>query len=246
MTVALKKMDLGDAACRDVACCQCAAYELSLCRTTADAGLSTTALDRVVHTVPARRIVCRSRDLSEVVPIVCDGWAASTVTLSGGGKQILSFILPGDMVSTALLFEAPSQLVVEAITDVRYRLFNRVQLKAAVFKNPSVFETLSKAWIEEKARSDQLVVGLGRRSADERIAQLILGLKDRLERRGMVQGGKFDFPLRQHHIADAMGLTPVHVSKVLSEFRRSGLIELSERSLSILNLSRLEQIASLR
>jgi len=83
-----------------------------------------------------------------------------------------------------LLFEAPSQLVVEAITDVRYRLFNRVQLKAAVFKNPSVFETLSKAWIEEKARSDQLVVGLGRRSADERIAQLILSLKGRLERRG--------------------------------------------------------------
>jgi CRP/FNR family transcriptional regulator, anaerobic regulatory protein len=209
-------------------------------------GLAPASYEQIVQSVPARRIVCRGRDLADVMPIICDGWAASTVTLSNGGRQILSFLLPGDLVSTALLFDASSQLVVEAITDVRYRTFDREELRTALFAQPSLLDTLSKAWIEEKTRSDQLIVGLGRRSADERIAQLILSLKGRLAKRGFVRGSTFEFPLRQHHIADAMGLTPVHVSKILSDFRRSGLIELSGRSLTVLDPVRFEQIATVR
>jgi CRP/FNR family transcriptional regulator len=212
----------------------------------AKAGLLPSSDSQPIHTVPARRIVCRGRDLVDVVPTICDGWAASTVTLSNGGRQILSFLLPGDLVSTTLLFEASPQLVVEAITDVRYRTFNRKELKATLLGHPNLFDTLSKVWIEEKMRSDQLLVGLGRRSADERIAQLILSLRERLDRRGLVHGATFEFPLRQHHIADAMGLTPVHVSKILSEFRRSGLIELNDRSLTLLDPVRLEHIATVR
>jgi CRP-like cAMP-binding protein len=64
----------------------------------------------------------------------------------------------------------------------------------------------------------------------------------------MTSGGPFevDFPLRQHHIADAVGLTPVHVSKVLSEFRRNGMIQLSERTLAILDPDRLRALARQR
>ena len=64
----------------------------------------------------------------------------------------------------------------------------------------------------------------------------------------MTSGGPFevDFPLRQHHIADAVGLTPVHVSKLLSDFRRNGLIRLSERTLVILDPDRLRALSKLR
>jgi CRP/FNR family transcriptional regulator, anaerobic regulatory protein len=55
-----------------------------------------------------------------------------------------------------------------------------------------------------------------------------------------------DFPLRQHHVADATGLTAVHVSKVLSEFRRRGLIDISDRSLTILNPAEFQRIATMR
>ncbi|MGA9004849.1 MAG: helix-turn-helix domain-containing protein [Pseudolabrys sp.] len=57
---------------------------------------------------------------------------------------------------------------------------------------------------------------------------------------------ELDFPLRQRHIADATGLTSVHVSKVLSEFRRSNLIKLSERSLTILDLAGFRRVANMR
>ena len=69
-----------------------------------------------------------------------------------------------------------------------------------------------------------------------------------LHKIGMVgeQPIKFEFPLRQHHIADATGLTPVHVSKVLSGFRRSGLININERSITLANPTILKSIANMR
>ncbi len=205
-------------------------------------------IQQSVHTVPARRISCREQDLNDAVPIICSGWAASVIMLSDGSRQILSFLLPGDLVSTALLFEPRPHCLVEAISEVRYRTFKRSELKAVLLKHPDLFEKHSKAWIEEKSRADQLIVDLGRRTADERIARLILNLSERLAQRGMLHAEtmEMEFPLRQHHIADAIGLTPVHVSKVLSEFRRNGLIKISDRSLAILDPAGFRRVAHMR
>ena len=231
-------------------CPDCSGYDLSLCQAVTEAWstVSPTPLKQSFHTAPARRIVCREQELQDAVPIICEGWAASVVMLSDSSRQILSFLLPGDMVSTTLLFDAQPHCLVETITDVCYRTFKRTEFKAIIFKNPDLLDKFSKAWIEEKARADQLIVDLGRRTADERIARLIMNLADRLSQRGMMQAGsmEMDFPLRQHHIADATGLTPVHVSKVLSEFRRSGLIKISDRSLTILDPIGFRRIANMR
>lgn len=225
-----------------LSCSACPAFDLNICRAiTETAGaLSHPRPYDIAQTelaVPARRIIFRELDLHDAVPIICTGWAASAIMLSDGSRQILSFLLPGDMVSTALLFEPRLHCFVEAVTDVRYRSFKRPALKEILLDHPDLMEKLSKAWIEEKTRADQLIADLGRRTADERIARLILNLVDRLVKRNMVHGDplEVEFPLRQHHIADATGLTPVHVSKVLSEFRRNGLINISERSLTILD-----------
>jgi CRP/FNR family transcriptional regulator, anaerobic regulatory protein len=207
------------------------------------------ALQETIQTAPARRIICREHDLLEGVPVVCKGWAASVVTLSDGRRQILSFLLPGDMVSTVLLFTSRPDSLVETITELRYCMFERSQLKSVLLQHPDAFERLASAWIEEKQRTDQLIVDLGRRTADERIARLILNLSERLARRGMTVEGEtveMEFPLRQHHIADATGLTPVHVSKVLTEFRRNGLIRISDRSLTILDQAGFRRVADMR
>jgi CRP/FNR family transcriptional regulator, anaerobic regulatory protein len=200
------------------------------------------------HTVPARRIIFRERDLSDTVPVICEGWAASVVMLSDSSRQILSFLLPGDLVSTALMFEPRVPCSLEAITEVRYCAFKRSELKHALFRHADMFEKFSSAWIEEKNRADQLIVDLGRRTAEERIARLILGLQERLVQRGLAaaEAVEMDFPLRQHHIADASGLTPVHVSKVLSEFRRGGLIKISDRTLTILDPAGFRRVAHMR
>jgi len=248
----LMKSDPADAPAQ-MTCEICPGHELNICEAAAQAqwalsDRTLTSIQQSDHFAPARRIICREEDLQDAVPVVCDGWAASIATLSDSSRQILSFLLPGDIVSTALLFELRGRYLVEAITDVRYRIFKRSELKAAVYKRPELLEKFSQAWIEEKSRADQLIVDLGRRTADERIARLVLNLVERLAKRGMARGDpvELDFPLRQRHIADATGLTPVHVSKVLSEFRRSGLIKISERSLTILDLRGFRRIANMR
>lgn len=198
------------------------------------------------HTIPARRTICHPKEWSEFVPIICQGWAVSSITLPDGRRQILSFLLPGDLVSTVFLWEPMLGRSVEAITEVTYRKFNRSELKAFLFEHTDLLEKLSKTWIEERMQSDQLALDLGRRTADERIARLILSLAERLVKRGMMNGQTMEFPLRQRHVADATGLTPVHVSKVLGEFQRAGLMGISSRSLTIINETELRRAADWR
>jgi len=203
-------------------------------------------LTSTTHTIPARRTICHPKEWSEFVPFICHGWAVSSITLPDGRRQILSFLLSGDLVPTASLLEPMSGGTVEAITEVTYRKFKRSDLKAYLFTHPDVLEKLAKIWIEERTQADQLALDLGRRTADERIARLILNLAKKLVKCGMMNGQTMEFPLRQRHIADAAGLTPVHVSKVLGEFQRAGLIEISSRSLMIINETELRRAADWR
>ena len=169
------------------------------------------------------------------------GWLAE------GCCEILLFLLRGVFVPSALLFEPKPTCSVEAITDVTYRAFNRADLRERLFSKADLAEKLAVLWTESKRRSDETIIDLGRRPATERVARLLLTLVERLQSRGMTSGPfEVDFPLRQHHIADAVGLTPVHVSKLLSEFRRNGIIRLSERSLAILDPARMRALADLR
>lgn len=196
--------------------------------------------------VPARRLIFRERDALEFIPLICRGWAACSVTLFDGRRQILSFLLPGDIAPTAMVFDGVAHVSIEAVADVHFRAVERAGLKAALLRDETLFERFSRLWAAEKLRADQLAVDLGRRSADERIARLILGLAERMRQRGLADSESFEFPLRQHHIADATGLTSVHVSKVLTEFRRAGSIEINERALTIRDPAAFRAIANMR
>lgn len=201
----------------------------------------------------ARRLIWREHETVPFVPVICQGWAATVLTMSDGRRQILSFLLSGDMVSATLVFNPISRYSVEAITDVRYNGFDRAAFKTALAGNPGLVAMLSTAHVDEITQADQLAVDLGQRGAAERIARLILNLSERLLRRGLTRAGAaradrapagaMDFPLRQHHIADATGLTVVHAGKVLNEFRRAGLIEIGDRTLTLIDADRLRRVA---
>jgi len=201
-----------------------------------------------VHTIPARRTICQPNEWSEFVTIICDGWATSSLALPDGRRQIVSFLLPGDLVSWNL-FEPTSDRLIESVTDVTYRNFRRSDLIRMLRESPEFFEKLMSICVQYTRRADQRLLDLGRRTADERIARMILVLTNKLAKRGMCRDrmgqDRIDFPLRQHHIADAMGLTPVHVSKVLSRFRRDQLIEIDGRSLKVLDQTRLRRVATM-
>lgn len=232
------------------ACASCPLYELNLCaevrnkaQALANVRPGPLPLTSSIHKIPGRRMICHPKEWSEYILIICSGRAASSITLSDGRRQVLSLLLPGDIVFPTGVFEPTYGRAVEAITDVTYRKFKRSEFKSLLFEHPDLLETLTRVWAEERTRADQLTLDLGRRTADERIARLILTLAERLAKRSMMDGQTMEFPLRQRHIADATGLTPVHVSKVLGELQRAGLIKISGRSLTITDATELRQVA---
>jgi CRP-like cAMP-binding protein len=191
-------------------------------------------------------MIYRSHEPSEALTVICSGWAACIFSLPDGRRQILSFLLPGDLVSTIALFGQCLPYAVQALTDVSYCTFDRATLRPTLFADPDLLQQFMQVWAEEKERADELAMDLGRRAADERIARLILNLLRRLHARDLVRDATFEFPLRQQHIADATGLTPVHVSRVMSEFRRAGLIKMTDRCLTVLKPAELGQIGGMQ
>jgi CRP/FNR family transcriptional regulator, anaerobic regulatory protein len=201
---------------------------------------------REQQTARARQVIYGAGEALDVVPLICEGWAACVSRLSDGRRQILSFLLPGDLVSAGAVFTGSVNFFVEAITSVRYAHYDRGEVTAKLSEEPRIFRALLTACLAEKTAADNLATDLGRRSAGERIARLFLHLKERLEARGLVSDQAFAVPLRQQHIADATGLTPVHVNRVIGSFRNNGLIEMAGGTLKVLNLAALQRVADMR
>lgn len=190
------------------------------------------ALEREVTTIPARRVIVRRGDVPTKVFTLFAGWAYRYTLLSDGRRQILSFILPGELISLRALRATPMTFSVQALTEVVLCAFDAAKMRATL-NDPAEAEYLVDKYMEICAEADLRLTDLGRRSATQRVARLMLGLERRLVARGLTVGDAFEFPLRQEHIADALGLTAVHVSRTLSAMRESGAIVLEGGRLTI-------------
>jgi CRP-like cAMP-binding protein len=194
----------------------------------------------------ARQVILRAGEPLDGVPVLSDGWAVCVSRLSDGRRQILSFLLPGDLISASAVFAERLSFFVEAVTAVRYVYLDRQKLTDRVVADPKMFNALIRSFLAEREQADQLAVDLGRRSARERIARLLLHFRERLEARNLVVDETFDIPLRQQHIADATGLTAVHVNRVLGALRSERVVEVLDGRLKIVDLRSLCRITDVR
>ena len=191
------------------------------------------------------QIAARNQISSDVF-VLCAGWAFRYFQLSDGRRQILQFLLPGDVFSPTTIFEKAFYFSVKALTQVQLSAFARSEIHARIAANSSIRSAIAKACIAETHDAAELSTALGQLSAEERIAYLLLHLMPRIEARNVIREQRYPFPLRQQHIADAVGLTPVHVSRVFGQLRERRILALSEGVLTVSNLPELQKIGSLR
>lgn len=174
------------------------------------------------------------------------GWGYRFSILSNGRRQILGFLLPGDLFTVTSVFEQRFSFSVEALTEVQITGFRRTEVKRLLMSNSA----LRAKWEDSVARqvrgADELLVVLGQCTADERVAYLILHLTRRMQSQGLASDHRYRFPLKQTHIADALGITSECVCRVLGRFRKHGILALSGGYLEILNFAELERIGSPR
>lgn len=183
------------------------------------------ALARETVFMQARRIIVRQGEAPSQIFTLHSGWAFRFTLLPDGRRQILDFLLPGDLISPPALASAAMTFSVQALTDVTLCAFDADAFRQAM-RHPALCHHLAARHMTEFAAADARITDLGRRTALERLARLILDLEDRLRRRRLFSGDGIPFPLRREHIADALGLTAVHVSRTVATLRDLGAITL--------------------
>lgn len=167
--------------------------------------------------------------------VLLEGFACHYRTLTGGRRQIIAYLIPGDSYD----LDAPPRNRLEhemmALTPVRVAHLARASVAAVTRDHPAIADGLRVAAQVEEATVREWLVNIGGRPALERIAHLFCELELRLRAVGLAEADRFDMPITQYDLADTVGLSSVHVNRTLQELRRQGLITLTGRSLTILN-----------
>ncbi len=155
------------------------------------------------------------------------GWAARIRWLADGRRQILGFILPGDAIGLYLRPHPLALATTVALTNLQ-TIDALPVLRALSGPNPppGLVEALRIAGNLDEALLLDQVVRLGRQTAYERICHMLLEFRDRLTDVGLAQNGSFPLPLTQEVLADATGLSIVHVNRILQQLRRERLLDL--------------------
>lgn len=191
----------------------------------------------------ARSDIAQEGDNPTVIRLLVSGWACRYKDLPDGRRQIVGFFLPGDFCDLNVYILSELDHSIGALTPVRYFEIPPQQFQTIIDARPHLTRALLWHEMVSSGIQREWLLSIGQRSPVERLAHLFVELHQRLKAVGLAQGHSFEFPITQHHLAEANGLSPVHVNRTLQEMRRDGLIELADRKLKILDFDRLKQVA---
>ncbi|MEN9408082.1 MAG: hypothetical protein RL216_56 [Pseudomonadota bacterium] len=175
--------------------------------------------------------------------VLISGWVASYRVLADGKRQIMDLHLPGDLIGLRSALLRTSDCTVEPITPIKACELLRSDTLFDFTRTPRLATALLLDALQDQALINEHLVDLGRRSAGVRMAHFLLELGSRLRRVGMATCAGYDCPLSQYHLADALGLTAVHVNRVLRELREAGLLTFQRSRVTYGNYDALVQYA---
>lgn len=183
---------------------------------------------------PADAVIFSQGDSNDRIYIVESGWGCISHELPGGQRQILDFALTGDVVLPQSYGSGTVETFV-AQTDLSLLVAPTKTLTLAAMKSPHLFSFIVEALVRNSAVIAQHLANIGRRTALERTAHLLLELTGRLQRVGAVDRNGFDCPITQYDLADALGLTPIHVNRMLRELRERRFLEFRQGHVRLLD-----------
>ncbi len=177
------------------------------------------------------------------VLLLKSGMAVRYRALPDGVRQIMTFLIPGDLCDMHVFLLKAMDHSIGTITPVTVAPIPRDSIMGLFGRRPRISAALWWSSLQEEAMLRERIVSLGRRDARGRIAYLLCELLWRHAAVGLTDGDVFRLPLTQAELGDTLGLTPVHVNRVLKEFRNQQLISIERRMLNLLNVEGLQAIA---
>ena len=175
--------------------------------------------------------------------ILQSGWAYAYKLLPDGGRQVITVSLPGDFMGLRSVLLRTSDHSFASISDVEVTSIAVTRVIKVFSDFPRLGAALLWAVSRDEAVTVEHLVGIGRRSAIERMAHFFLELGRRLQLVGMASNTQYECPLNQYLLADALGLTAIHVNRVLRQLRERKLITLKAHHVVIDDVKGLMRLA---
>ncbi|MBK5927880.1 Crp/Fnr family transcriptional regulator [Rhodobaculum claviforme] len=190
-----------------------------------DADLATLAgLDRRRRQFRAGHEMLHEGQTNASAFILARGWSCAFKLQPNGDRQIVNVQIPGDFLGLHSILFRTSDHSVEAVTPIEASELLASDILEAFSRAPRLASAVLWAASRDEAMVVEHLVNIGRRTAEQRMAHFLLELGARLKLVGIGDSTGFDCPLTQYHLADALGLSAVHVNRVLRQLREADLV----------------------
>lgn len=211
--------------------------------------LSSTELAGLAELQSAPVHVTRGKELmhqgekGQVAYILHSGWGCSFKILRDGARQIITFPVPGDLIGLRSVLLKTSDHAFSAITDAQVSRISVARVTTLIDEFPRLATAIMWATSRDEAVTVEHLASIGRRTALERTAHFFLELRDRLQLVGLASGTEYECPLNQYVIADALGLSAIHVNRVLRQLRELDLLTFQDHKVTLQDAAGLAELA---
>ena len=193
------------------------------------------------RSLPSGARLAREGEQTDDIYVLLEGWAARAKLLPGGRRQLSLVLLPGEFCNLDALHVQRLDYTVETLSPCSVASISRAGLLDLTRRFPAIGEVLTWLAFVENAIMTEWLASLGHRSANQRLGRLLCEFGARLSAVGLAERNGYALPMNQVMLADAVGLTTVHVNRALQSLRSSEAIMLDEDRLTIRDPDALER-----
>ena len=201
------------------------------------------SLPVVVKHYQAGQAIVRDGDRPVECCLLSQGFCIRSKTTSNGRRQILSIHVPGEIPDLQSLHLQVLDHDLTTLTECTLGFISHVSLREITRRRPNVAEIFWRDTLIDAAMFRDWIVNVGQRAASNRLAHIIVELRERLKLIGMVHGARFEMPLTQEQLGEAMGITSVHVSRIVKQLRDDNILELHRGSVTVIDEQKFLELA---
>jgi CRP-like cAMP-binding protein len=209
---------------------------------TADDRAAILALPYKLKRLEAQAYTLREGDRPDKCAVLLSGYAFRHKLTGEGARQIMAIHIPGEALDFQNMFLSESDHNVQMLTRALVAEIPRGPLEELVLTNANVGRAILVFSLVEASVFREWTLNIGRRDARSRIAHLLCEIAYRLTAQGLSSDGRYELPMTQEQLADATGLTSVHVNRVLQGLQREGLIERDRRMIRFVSWERMRDV----
>ena len=187
--------------------------------------------------------IVREGEEAKSCGVLLKGFAFRQKLSVDGARQILSVHIPGEALDLAHLFLDCADHSVQALSEVLLAIVPRNVLRQLAMERPAIAHAFAVSNQVDASIFREWLLNVGRRDSKTRLAHLLCEISSRLQQQGLVQDNSYELPMSQEQLADATGMTSVHINRMLMALEREGLIERDKKTIRLPEPERIKRLA---